>query len=114
MSVRRYAKALCRRVRQIVHLSKMRGATLLSYIERRDHVIAMIKGAAPATITPRVAILCHFDPDGRVHEPTRVYLEALLCEGLSVVFVTNSGRLAEPDLAWVNERAIATVIRRNV
>lgn len=100
--------------RHLARMSWVPVAQLIARIERRNHVVAVHKGAASADPILRVAILCHFDRAGRVREPTRLYLEALRNEGLSVAVVTNAGWLAEADLAWLRERTVAVIIRRNI
>jgi hypothetical protein len=59
-------------------------------------------------------IFCHFDKRGRIRDHTRAYIDALRAEGLDVVFVSNAELLAPPDLAWVRERAVRVMIRRNL
>jgi lipopolysaccharide biosynthesis protein len=61
-----------------------------------------------------VVVFCHFDGQGRIRDHTRDYINALRDEGFDIVFVTNSGQLAPPDLAWLRARAARVVIRRNV
>ena len=113
ITIRKLAAALWY-ARHLARVSWVPAAQLLARIERRNHVVAVHEGVTFAELTPRVAIFCHFDRAGRVREPTRIYLEALRSEGLSVVVVTNAGWLAEPDLAWLRKRTAAIVIRRNV
>ena len=51
-------------------------------------VRATIKGAAPQT--DRVCIFVHYDSGLAVRPHVRRYLDALLAEGFSIVFVSNS------------------------
>jgi hypothetical protein len=68
---------------------------------------------APERLGSRVAVFCHFDRHGRIRDHTRLYIKALQAEGLEIVFVTNSRRLAPEDLAWVRGRTARLVVRRN-
>jgi hypothetical protein len=90
-------------------------AFVISHFETRDVVISNERGHnALDPIGPRVVIFSHFDRHARIRTHTRAYIDALSAEGLDVVFVSNAARLTPPDLAWVRERAVRIVIRRNL
>jgi len=90
-------------------------AFAISRFETRDVLISSERGHnAPALIGPRVVVFSHFDKHGQIRGHTRAYIDALRAEGLDVVFVSNARRLAPSDLAWVRERAVHIVIRRNL
>ena len=90
-------------------------AAWFSAVERTSAVVESFSGdqLVPSDMS-RVVLFCHFDRHGRVREHTRGYIEALIQEGLDVVFVTNSGHLSEQDRLWLRLRVTRIVIRRNV
>lgn len=61
----------------------------------------------------RVCVFVHFDRRGVIRAHTRRYLEALAAQGLSLVFVTNSGALEAESLAFLTPRCARILIRRN-
>jgi lipopolysaccharide biosynthesis protein len=63
---------------------------------------------------PRVVIFAHFHSRGAVHEHVMHYLTSLAEAGLSVVFVSNSGRLEPDALARVRAVCDAVLVRRNI
>lgn len=87
---------------------------LVASLPRSPHQIAARWPEGEATLGPRVAILVHWDRRGRLGEPVRHYLAALREAGLSVVLVSNAGRLTAD--AWEAARALADVVivRRNI
>ncbi|MDO9710898.1 rhamnan synthesis F family protein [Paracraurococcus lichenis] len=90
----------------------VRGAILLAEVEpRRRAVVEDLGGSPPG---PRVVVFCHYDPAGRLAEHARRYLEALLAAGLSVVFVSNAGRLEAAAIDWLRPRCARVIIRRNI
>jgi hypothetical protein len=70
-----------------------------------------MQGEAP--LGTRVVVFCHFNPHGRLREHVRRYIIALAEAELSVVFVTNSGRLDQEAMDWLRPRCAWIVIRRN-
>jgi hypothetical protein len=66
-----------------------------------------------AKLGSRVVIFCHFNPHGRLLEHVRRYIIALIEAELSVVFVTNSGRLDQDATDWLRPRCAWIIIRRN-
>lgn len=67
-----------------------------------------------AQLGPRVAIFVHYDPDGIVQPFVATYVRSLHALGFSVVFVTNSGRLAPASEALLRPLCSAILIRRNI
>ena len=65
-------------------------------------------------VGPRVAIFIHFDAGGAVRPYVQQYLSALREAGLSVVFVTNSGRLRAEAMAALRTLCAGVIVRRNV
>jgi hypothetical protein len=63
---------------------------------------------------PRVAIFVHWDGRGNVHEPVRHYLKALREAGLSIVFVSNAGKLRQESWAALRELCDIVLLRRNI
>ena len=86
-------------------------ARLLGEVEPRRRPLAITRGDVP--LGRRVVLFCHYDRSGQASEGMRRYVDALIQAGLSVVFVTNSGRLAEEAKGWVRERCALVVERRN-
>ncbi len=80
---------------------------------RQDHLLADLPGARPE-LGARTVIFCHYDRQGEIRPHVRRYVEAFRAEGFSVVLVTNSGRLAAPDLAWATSHAARILVRRNI
>jgi len=77
----------------------------------RPMVRETVPGGAP--LGARVCILVHFDRGGTVRAHTRRYVEALVAQGLSLVFVTNSGRLDAESRAFLTPRCARILIRQN-
>jgi hypothetical protein len=75
---------------------------------------ALMVWPAAFALGPRVALFIHFDSAGAVRPHVLHYLRALREAGLSVVFVTNSGRLRPEALAKLQEICAGIVVRRNV
>jgi hypothetical protein len=93
----------------------MWGALLISRFETGNMVISDERGQdAPEHLGPRAVLFSHFDRHGHIRDHTRAYVDALRSEGLDVVFVSNSQRLAPLDLAWVRTRAARIMVRRNL
>jgi lipopolysaccharide biosynthesis protein len=69
---------------------------------------------AEATLGPRVAIFVHWDRRGAVQEPVRHYLRALRQAGLSIVFVSNSGKLRQDAWDALHELCDIVLVRRNI
>jgi hypothetical protein len=66
-----------------------------------------------ASLGTRIAIFCHFDRKGRVAEHARRYVDALRAADLSIVFVTNAGRLEAEAREWLLERCAWVIVRPN-
>jgi lipopolysaccharide biosynthesis protein len=67
-----------------------------------------------ADLGPKVAIVAHFHRRGAVHEHVARYLASLAEAGLSVVLVSNSGRLTAEAKATLRPLCAAVLIRRNI
>lgn len=65
-------------------------------------------------VGPRVAVFVHFDAGGALRPHVLHYLSALRAAGLSVVFVTNSGRLRVEAMAVLRTLCAGVIVRRNV
>ncbi len=61
----------------------------------------------------RVVLFCHFDRAGAVRPHVLGYVEALRQAGLSVVFVSNAGRLEAAAQARLQGLCAAILVRRN-
>jgi len=61
-----------------------------------------------------VVLFVHFDAEGRVIPATRDFIMSLEAAGLSVVFVTNSGRILDEDKAFLRAHCATILIRRNI
>jgi hypothetical protein len=84
---------------------------LLATGDTRSHVVQTIDGHGP--LGPRVCVYVHFDANGIVHEHSRFYLQALVERGVSVVFVSNSGRLSDESLEHVRRVCARILLCRN-
>ena len=86
---------------------------LASFLRRPSQIVARWPEGAVA-LGPRVAIFVHWDGNGAVQEPVRHYLRALREAGLSIVFVSNAGKLRED--AWAALRGLCdmALLRRNI
>ena len=62
----------------------------------------------------RVALFVHFDAAGRILPAAQEFLAGLAASGLSVVFVTNSEQIQEPDKAFLKQHCATILIRRNI
>ncbi len=62
----------------------------------------------------RVVLFVHFDGAGRVLPAAQDFLAGLAAAGLSVVFVTNSEQIHEPDKSLLKQHCAAILIRRNI
>jgi hypothetical protein len=78
----------------------------------RQLVSAWPEGEIP--LGPEVAVFVHFDRAGLVREHVLHYVRALAEAGLSVVFVTNSGRLQPESMAALQRICAGVLVRRNV
>ena len=68
----------------------------------------------PMPLGPRVCVFVHWDGAGEVREYVRLYLRALRDAGLSVLFVSNAGRLRPDSLAAVQALCAGVILRRNI
>jgi len=88
-------------------------AFLASYL-RSPHQVLSVWPEGGIEVGPRVAIFIHFDAGGALRLHVRQYLSALREAGLSVVFVTNSGRLRAEAMAVLRTLCAGVIVRRNI
>jgi hypothetical protein len=105
------ARVAIARSRMLVRRGAASAANLLGRVEPPKRPLSARPGKAP--LGPRVVVFCHFHPHGRLQEHVRHYIVALVEAGLSVVFVTNSGRLDPEAADWLQLRCTWVVIRSN-
>ena len=86
---------------------------LISYLRSPRQAIS-IWPETTIPLGPRVAIFVHFDASGAVRPDVLHYLSALREAGLSVVFVTNAGRLRPDALAALQPLCAGVIVRRNI
>ncbi len=86
---------------------------LASFLRRPSQVVARWP-EGNVQLGPRVAIFIHWDRRGAVHEPVRHYLGALRDAGLSIVFVSNAGKLRQDAWAALRELCDVVLLRRNI
>lgn len=87
-------------------------AKLLARVEPSRRPILAVQGEV--ALSSRVAIFCHFHLRGHLSEHARRYLTALAEAGLSVVFVSNSGRLDPDAVRWLRPRCAWIIVRCNI
>lgn len=68
----------------------------------------------PISLGPRVALVCHYDPAGRLRDDLLRYLHELAETGHSVLLVSNSGALQPRALAAARAVCAGVLVRRNV
>ncbi len=78
----------------------------------RQIVSAWPEGAP--RLGPRVAALMHFESSGAVSVEVMAYARELALNGYCVVFVTNSGCLAQSALEALKQHCAAIFVRRNI
>jgi Rhamnan synthesis protein F len=84
----------------------------LGYLRHRHCLVAQWpKG--PVSLSPDVALVCHFDPEGTVPAHLLRYLGELASSGFSVVVVSNSGTLRPAAMAALQTVCAAVLVRRN-
>lgn len=113
--LRHLAKAIVRAFRDATRSATAYLAFLLSHAETGRMIVSVTEGSdTQDQLGPSVVVFAHFDRTGRIPDHTRAYVRALRAEGLEIVFVSNAGRLAAADLAWISGEASRILIRRNV
>ena len=75
-------------------------------------VSAWPEGEVP--LGPRVCVYVHWDGAGEVRDHVMHQVRSLAAAGMSVVFVTNSGRLREASMAALRVVCAGVIVRRNV
>jgi len=108
-----------RRLRPIV--SKIREITItwcvwcLAALHVRRHYIRTIRhGAVPLAEASRIAVLVHFDRQGRFLRYQQYLVGALEEAGFAVIIASNSPRIDQATLKQVLPRCAAVIHRRNV
>jgi len=86
---------------------------LASYL-RNPHQAKSVWPEDDFKLGPQVAIFIHFDRAGAVRPYVLEYISALRAAGLSVVFVTNSGKLRADAMAALRPLCAGVIVRRNV
>jgi hypothetical protein len=88
-------------------------AFALSFV-RSQHQVLHVSPPGQIELGANVALFIHFDRRGALPAHAAAYIRALRENGFSVVFVTNSGRVALDKLTVLKELCAAIVVRRNV
>lgn len=88
-------------------------AWLASFL-RNPHQVLSAWPEEGIRVGPRVAIFVHYDSGGALRPHVLQYVTALRATGLSVVFVTNSGRLRAEAMAVLGTLCAGVIVRRNV
>ncbi len=85
----------------------------MSYLRSHSQLVHVWpEGEIP--LGPRVAVFVHFDGQGRVGAHVLHYVTALRDAGVSVVFVTNSGKLTKEAMDALQPVCAGILIRRNI
>ena len=93
---------------------------ILSWIDywlsffRKPSQIVSVWPEAGMVFGPRIAIFVHFDGQGLVRDHTLHYVAALRDAGLSVLFVTNSGKLLPVAMDKLRPLCAGVLVRRNI
>ncbi len=88
-------------------------AYLISFIRRSDQTVYQWP-EKPTDLDIGVVLFVHFDARGVVRPYVFQYLNALRDTGMSVLFVSNSGRLVPESLERLKSICDGIIIRRNV
>ena len=99
-----------RKVRWV--LLPMIGHELARHRSPRQIVSRWPEGEIP--LGPKVCVFVHWDGAGEVRDHVLHQLRGLVAAGLSVVFVTNAGRLRPAAVAAVQAICAGVIVRRNV
>jgi lipopolysaccharide biosynthesis protein len=83
-----------------------------SFLRRSNQIINTWSNGAP--LGRRVVVFVHFDLAGEVQPYLLGYLQALRDQGFSIVFVSNSGKLAKEARATLQPLCAAILVRRNI
>jgi hypothetical protein len=87
-------------------------ALLMSLFLKRRQIIS-IWPEAPMALSPKIVLFMHFDRSGRVRSQILDYIKQFKATGRTIVFVTNSGRLAPAAEAALQDLCAGIIIRRN-
>ena len=115
--MRRLFRPLANWLRQARRFLWQRALPALSYLAsylRSPRQAVSIWPEDGIRVGPRVALFIHFDSRHAVQPHVLLYISALREAGLSVVFVTNSGRLRAEALAALRPLCAGVIVRRNV
>jgi len=115
--VKRRLRYLLRLPGRIWRLITQRGVPALFFLAsflRSPRQAVVVWPGDDFRLASRVAIFIHFDRRGAVRADVLNYVSALHALGLSVVFVTNSGRLRPEAMAALQPLCAAVIVRRNV
>ena len=110
-------RAVINPARAVAHEAVVRAKIALSYplgFLHSPHQVVERWNAADRPLGERVALFVHFDAGGRVVPAARDFIASLAASGLSVVFVTNSERIADEDKGFLRQHCAAILIRRNI
>jgi len=111
--IRRLIAGALREAWYIVQTLVMYAQFVLSLPRSAQQLVrAWPEGGIP--LGPRVALFVHFDRRGQVRPYVLRYVEMLRRAGLSVVFVTNAGRLRDDGVEALKPLCAGILIRRNV
>ena len=86
---------------------------MASFLRKPSQIIAKWP-QGEITVGPKVAVFIHFDGQGEVRDYTLQYVRALHAAGLSVLFVTNSGKLKPAALERLKPYCAGVLVRRNI
>jgi hypothetical protein len=112
--VLRWAQRMLRMARHAVRTRLIpRLAWPVGFLRNNRQTIAMWPEGG-AELGTHVVVFCHFDRSGAVRDHVLHYARSLSAAGLSVIFVTNSGKLRPAALEQVKSLCAAVLIRRNI
>jgi hypothetical protein len=83
----------------------------LAAFDRQSLVIKSFKGNGP--LKSHCCVFVHYDNKGIVREHTRHHIVSLRKAGFSILFVTNSKKLANESLLWLVDHCALILIRKN-
>lgn len=101
----------------VAHEIGVRGRIAASYpfgFLRSTHQVVQRWDNPSRPLGAKVALFVHFDAAGRVVTATRNFIASLDRPDLSIVFVTNSERIQDEDMAFLKLHCSTVLIRRNI
>ena len=99
-------RGVCRRVDEAV-------SQIVSHL-RSHRQARFVWPDAPVKCGPRVVVFVHFDRYGEVRPYVLHYLNALRDAGVSILFVSNSGKLKPLAIESLKPLCIGIIVRRNI